>query len=302
MATHPGLRYDPSAAYAVSEKDVVYLSTDGAVRHARVYQPDGPGPFPVLVSVHGGAWSGGDHTNNAVTSGPIAASGVVVMTIGLRVAPDFPYPAQVQDANLAIRWARMHAEKYNGDPAAVGGIGYSSGGHTLPLAGMRPNDSRYSAHELVDPKYAELAMPIPSTTPAKLDWMIVCWPVIDSHARYLVAKANDNERLVANSEGYFLTEDAMHEGNPQELLDRGEQAALPPALVIHGTADENVPVEHAERFVTSYAAAGGSVQFEKFEGEPHGFANEPGPATDRLVEVIKQFVAEQVNALRAAAP
>ena len=290
MATREGLRYDPSASYAVTEKDVTYLSVDGAVRHARVYQPDGPGPFPVLVSVHGGAWSGGDHTNNAITSGPIAASGVVVMTIGLRVAPEFPYPAQVQDANLAIRWARMHAEKYNGDPDAVGGIGYSSGGHTLPLAGMRPGDERYGA------------LPLEGGAEARLDWMIVCWPVIDSHARYEVAKANANERLVTNTEGYFLTEDAMHEGNPQELLDRGESVSLPPTLVIHGTADENVPVEHAERFTAAYAAAGGSVRLETFEGEPHGFANEPGPAADRMVEVVKAFIAEQVNAPQTAAP
>ena len=288
MATKPGLRYDPAAAYAVTEQDVEYLNVDGDVRYVRVYQPEGEGPFPVLVSVHGGAWSGGDHTNNAITSGPIAASGVVVMTIGLRVAPEFPYPAQVQDANLAIRWARMHAEMYNGDPGAVGGIGYSSGGHTLPLAGMRPADERYSA------------LPLEGGADAELDWMIVCWPVIDSHARYEVAKANNSERLVTNTEGYFLTEDAMHEGNPQELLDRGESVAMPPALVIHGTADENVPVEHAERFAESYAAAGGSVRLEKFEGEPHGFANEPGPATDRMVEVVKGFIAEQVNALQTA--
>lgn len=288
MTTKPGLRYDPSAALAVTEKDEVYLSTDGAVRHVRVYQPEGDGPFPVLVSVHGGAWSGGDHTNNAVTSGPIAASGVVVMTIGLRIAPEFPYPAQVQDANLAIRWARMHAERYNGDPGAVGGIGYSSGGHTLPLAAMRPTDERYNA------------LPLEGSAGASLDWMIVCWPVIDSHARYLVARANNAERLITNTEGYFLTEDAMHEGNPQELLDRGESVSMPPALVIHGTADENVPVEYAGRFAESYAAAGGSVRFEKFQGEPHGFANEPGPATDRMVEVVKGFIAEQVNTLQAA--
>lgn len=93
----------------------------------------------------------------------------------------------------------------------------------------------------------------------------------------------------------------MHEGNPQELLDRGESVSMPPALVIHGTADENVPVEHAERFAASYTAAGGSVRLEKFEGEPHGFANEPGPATDRMVEVVKAFIAERVNALQAAA-
>ena len=289
MATQQEHRYDPSASYPVVERDVEYLNVNGDVRYVRVYQPEGPGPFPVLVSVHGGAWSGGDHTNNQVTSGPIAASGVVVMTIGLRVAPEFPYPAQVQDANLAIRWARMHAEEYNGDPGMVGGIGYSSGGHTLPLAAMRPEDERYCA------------LPLEAGASAELDWMIACWPVIDSHARYEVAKANNSERLLTNTEGYFLTEDAMHEGNPQEILDRGERVSMPPSLVIHGTADENVPVGHAERFAATYAAAGGSIRLEKFDGEPHGFANELGPATDRMVEVVKAFIADQVNALQSAA-
>ena len=290
MAIQRGLRYDPSAVYPVTEQDVEYLNVNGDVRYVRVYQPEGPGPFPVLVSVHGGAWSGGDHTNNIITSGPIAASGVVVMTIGLRTAPEFPYPAQVQDAHLAIRWAKAHAAEFSGDPGAVGAIGYSSGGHTLPLAAMRPDDVRYAA----------LPLEGHADVDANLDWFIVCWPVIDSHARYMVAKANDSERLVTNTEGYFLTEDAMHEGNPQELLDRGESVSMPPALVIHGTADENVPVEHAERFVAAYAAAGGTVQFEKFEGEPHGFANEEGPQTDRMVQTVKEYIAERVNALQAA--
>ena len=70
MAIQRGLRYDPSAVYPVAEQDVEYLNVNGDVRYVRVYQPEGPGPFPVLVSVHGGAWSGGDHSNNVVTSGP----------------------------------------------------------------------------------------------------------------------------------------------------------------------------------------------------------------------------------------
>ena len=285
MATQKGYRYDPSATYPVTERDVQYLDVDGTTRLARIYQPEGQGPFPILLSVHGGAWTDKDHTDNAVTSRPLAASGMVVAAIALRTAPAFPYPAMVQDTNYAVRWLKAHAADFNGDPDVIGGIGYSSGGHTLPLAAMRPNDPRYGAHSLEGAGDVD----------AKLGWMIACWPVIDSHARFLLAQKKGAERLVANSLGYFLNEDAMHEGNPQELLDRGKQVELLPTLIIHGTADENVPIEHAERFVASYKAAGADVQYERFEGQPHGFANEPGPQTDRLVEVVKAFIGAQLG-------
>jgi acetyl esterase/lipase len=280
MATQKGYRYNPAATYKVTERDIQYLDVDGTARMVRIYQPEGQGPFPMLLSVHGGAWTDKDHTDNAVTSRPLAASGIVIAAIGLRTAPAFPYPAMVQDTNYGVRWLKAHAADFNGDADVVGGIGYSSGGHTLPLAAMRPNDPRYSAH--------------PLDGDASLSWMTVCWPVIDSHARYLVAQKKGAERLVANSLGYFLNEDAMHEGNPQELLDRGEKVELLPTLVIHGTADENVPISHAERFVASYRAAGADVQYEVFDGEPHGFANEPGPQTDKMVEVVKQFIVKQL--------
>ena len=242
MATKEGHRYDPESRYQISERDIQYLEVGSTTRLVRIYQPHGPGPFPILLSVHGGAWTDKDHTDNAVTNRPLAASGIVVAAIGLRTAPRFPYPAMVQDTNYAVRWLKAHALDFNGDPNGIGGIGYSSGGHTLPLAAMRPKDSRYGALPLEDGIGFD----------AKLSWMITCWPVIDSYARFLFAKLRGAERLVENSLGYFLDEDSMHEGNPQELLDRGEQVDLLPTLVIHGTADENVPIEHAERFVESY--------------------------------------------------
>ena len=85
-------RYDPNATFEVREFDLEYLSYQGESRMVRIYQPQGEGPFPVLLSVHGGAWSAGNHENNPVTTRPIARSGVLVAAIGLRVAPEFPYP------------------------------------------------------------------------------------------------------------------------------------------------------------------------------------------------------------------
>ena len=285
MTTQKGYRYDPAATYPVKEFDVEYLRVGTVTRQVRIYQPEGPGPFPVLLSVHGGAWSRGDHTNNPLTSLPLAASGMVVAAIGLRVAPEFPYPLQVQDTNYATRWLKMHAGEFNGDTSSLGAIGYSSGGHTVPLSAMRPDD----------PRYNEVPLDGSDSVDATLDWMALCWPVIDPFDRYLIAQKSNNEGLVGRHNGYFLGEAGMHEANPVEMLGRGEKVALPPLLVLHGTADEMVPIDLIDRFAASYNAAGGQAQVEKFPGMPHGFGNEPSPDLDRLVEVIKGFVQGQVG-------
>ena len=77
MAIQKGYRYDSAATYAVRERDVEYLRVGDDTRKVRIYQPEGPGPFPMALSVHGGAWGGGDHTNNVVTSQPSPHRAVV---------------------------------------------------------------------------------------------------------------------------------------------------------------------------------------------------------------------------------
>ena len=113
--------------------------------------------------------------------------------------------------------------------------------------------------------------------------------------RYQIAQEKGNEGLMERHHGYFLGEEGMHEANPQEILDRGEKVTLPPTLIAHGTADDVMPIDAAERFVSSYTAAGGQAQLEPFEGMPHGFGNEPRPELDRLVQVVKEFVAKQLG-------
>jgi acetyl esterase len=92
----------------------------------------------------------------------------------------------------------------------------------------------------------------------------------------------------------------MREGNPQMLLDRGETVALPPALLIQGTADNNLTMAMSLRFVASYRLAGGEAELEQFADMPHGFGNQPGPEAERAHETMKAFVARQLGRRAAA--
>src|SRR5262245_32299284 len=109
--------YDPGARMAVRVSEVEYRRTaKGRSLLARIYQPQGSGPFPMVLDLHGGAWSGKDRYANEPMSRAVAESGVVVVAIDMTLAAEAPYPASVQDANYAVRWMKAKASGWKGDP------------------------------------------------------------------------------------------------------------------------------------------------------------------------------------------
>jgi acetyl esterase len=269
--------------YEVATTDVEYASPDGVPLLARMYMPQGEGPFPAVVEVHGGAWVMNDRLANAAIDQPLAASGVVVMAVDFRMPPQARYPASVADVNLAVRWLKAQAREYRIRPDAIGGVGTSSGGHQLLLSAFKPGDPRYAAHPLAGGYDAALA------------FLVLCWPISDPLARYRMVKAKGNQRLVEAHDAYWPDEAAMAEGNPQLILERKEAGKLPPALVLQGTADDNVTPDMADRFVEAYRIAGGRIALEKFSGQPHTFIpKEPESAASRTaLKAIVAFVREQ---------
>jgi acetyl esterase/lipase len=262
---------------------------------------EGPGPFPAIVEVHGGAWTVGDRIQNALIDRSLASGGLVVVALDFRLAADHrmppeqrpaghSYPAQVQDVNYAIRWTKAHAGDLNAVADGLGRLGTSSGGHTLMLAAMRPHD----------PRYAALPLPEAPNVDARVAYTLMLWAVLDPWARYLYARDGGGPPYLAHhGESYFQTEEAMREGNPQLILDRGEPVELPPTLLVQPYPDPNIPREIPERFVASFRAAGGAIELEWFPDEPHGFARTSSPETERALGLMKQFLARQLAA-RAA--
>jgi len=273
--------------HEVQVSDVEYRHDGNETFLARLYQPRDGGPFPGLIHIHGGQWTRGDRTGEALICEALAASGLVVF------APDFhnstpatPYPTSVADVNYATRWLKAHAGELNARPDHLGGMGASSGGHLVTLSAMKPRE----------PRYAALPLPEAPEVDATLAYLVLLWPIVDPYGRFIFAQATGRDDIVASTRGYFKPWDAIWEGNPVAILERGEAAELPPALVIQGSVDANVTPALQERFAATYRQAGGQVELHVFDNQPHMFASKPGPDTDRALALIQAFVARQLAA------
>jgi acetyl esterase/lipase len=280
------LKYDPAAHYEIKVEDIEYRSDGERSWLALTYQPQGPGPFPALLEIHGGAWNNGERKNNPAIAEGLAASGVVVASIDFRMGGQDPYPSSLADINYATRWLKAHAADFKADPSTVGGLGVSSGGHLILLSAMRPFDPRYTALPLAGSAGVE----------GTLAYAISLWGVLDPNGRYLMAQERGNQELMANHERYFLNAETMQESNLIQILQRKEKVELPPALLIQGTADKGVPQGMVEKVNELYRAAGGDVELALFQGMPHGLAGWSETEATRMIEHVKRFIAKQVAA------
>ncbi len=278
-------KYNPSAKFEIKVWDVEFQRTPTRTLMARIYQPQGTQSFPTLLDLHGGAWNTKDRLANEPMDRAIAASGMLVVAVDLRVATEAPYPASVQDASYGIRWLKSKALEWNGNAAKLGVLGSSSGGHIAELLGMRPQDPRYNAHALPESPGAD----------ATVAYIVTRSPISDPHARYQQAEKMKRKEMMQKSRNFFNPWDTIFEANPQHILDRRETVALPPLLIMQGARDDNVIPPIQEKFAASYRAAGGECQLEVFEGCEHEWVAEPGPHTDRAHEMVKSFIARQLG-------
>jgi acetyl esterase len=274
--------YDPAAKFGVTVSEVEFRrNRAGRMLMARVYRPDGAGPFPTMLDLHGGAWNAKDRFAEEPMDRAVAASGVLVVAIDLTLAPEAPYPANVQDANYGVRWLKWKAPSWGGTAATIGVYGSSSGGHVAELLSMRPRDARYNA----------IPLPEAPATDATVAYVAMRSPISDPYARFKNAETHKRTAMMANHTTYFKPWETIHEANPQEILERKEALALGPMLIMQGGLDDNVLPSVQERFAKTYRAAGGACDYHLFEGAEHQWVAHEGPQTDRARELVKQFIA-----------
>ena len=271
-----------SSTLNFTAEDLEYQTIGGEPLLAKLYRPQGKGPFPAVVGVHGGAWTSGDRNNNQVIDAALAAAGVVVLALDFRLAPKASYPASVADVNFGTRWLKARATQFGSRADWVGAVATSSGGHQALLSALRPED----------PRYTGAISPTVRNVDASVSYFVACWPISDPLARYHMAVDKKNERLIQAHHDFFGGEAAMAEANPQMILERGEVPKLPPLLILQGTKDNNVTPDMAERFSAAWRSRGGRVTLETFPEQPHTFVTQDPTSVEslRAIELIKAFV------------
>ena len=120
----------------VTFKHKVPYVDDGDPHHVMdVYIPPGDGPFPGVVVIHGGGWKSGSVAKFKQEARYLAEHGFVAFAVTYRLAPEFTYPAQVEDVQAAVRYIRSHAADFNVNPKQLGALGGSAGAHLAALLG-----------------------------------------------------------------------------------------------------------------------------------------------------------------------
>lgn len=275
--------YDPAGRFDVAVTEVPFRRNEaGRQLMARIYQPQGEGPFPVLLDLHGGAWTRKDRTANEPMDRAVAASGVLVVAIDMTLAGEAPYPASVQDASYGVRWLKAQAREWKGDSSSVGLLGSSTGGHIAELIAMRPRHRLYSA------------IPFEGATDDTVAYVATRSPISDPYARWQQAERKKRESLIKGSFTYFRPWETIHEANPQEILERRETVQLRPLLIMQGELDDNVLPAVQKKFAATYRAAGGDCRLEIFAGCEHEWVAKPGPQTERAHAMVKAFIARQL--------
>ena len=271
-------------SYEVEIEDVEYLRHGDSPLLARLFKPQGDGPFPVMVELHGGAWVRGTRENGHVANEALARNGIIVAALDFRVPPAASYPASFADINYGIRWCKNQAEGWNGISDKIGAMGTSSGAHQAMLLGMRPNDARYAA--------------IPMSNGARavdgaLGCVIMVSPVIDPLGRYHYAKGlrddvkppeSVGEGTAAMHDMYWVTEEAMSEAAPARILAGGERTELPPTLCMARIYEAAHPRPDLDEFIAQYQKAGGQIDVTIFDGEGEGLLR------DLSTEVAQQVL------------
>lgn len=282
--------------HEIEVEDREYVRHGDTPLLARLFKPRGRGPFPIMVEVHGGAWVNGNRFNGEEANKALAKTGVIVVALDFRVPPEAPYPTSLADIHYGIRWCKTHAEEWNGRADRIGAMGTSSGAHQAMLLGIQHQNSRYGA--LLSP---------PSSVPvdAVLGCIILCSPVIDPLGRYHYAKGLRGdctppegfaERVVPMHNQYWQTEEAMAEGDPLRILDRGDYITLPPVFLLARMYEESHPLPDREKFIKKYTEAGGHLDVTIFEGTNDGLFSDPSSSiAKKALQQMRSFINEHIE-------
>jgi len=147
LATNSFSADEPKLTLPGVKEDIEFASPGGISLKLDAFIPDGPGPFPACILVHGGGWKNGNkRVYITPLFEPLAKSGFAWFAINYRLAPEHRWPACADDVKAGIKWVKAHAAEYKIDPNRIALIGESAGAQLAAfVAAQNDADTRVAA-------------------------------------------------------------------------------------------------------------------------------------------------------------
>lgn len=255
-------------AAAQDRNDIEFARPGGVSLTLDAHTPEGKGPFPAIIIVHGGGWEAGTkRTYVTPWFEPLTKAGFAWFTINYRLAPQHQFPAQAEDVFTAIRWVKAHAKEYKVDTRRIALMGESAGGHLVAYAGVRADkETRVAA-------------------------------IVDFYGPHDLEKREKDRGEAGKNLRQLLGISDLSEPSLKKLRDASPvnyvRKGLPPFLFIHGTKDAAVPYEQSPLMCEKLKQSGNRCEVYTVEGAPHGVGGwEKVPAFQgykaKMVEWLKE--------------
>lgn len=251
MAARLGADHRPLPMKEVIDRTIPVGDHEVGLRTYRPSTPDGRELLPTVVFLHGGGWVIGDlDTHDALCRRIAAGLPAVVVAADYRLAPEHPFPAPLEDADAATRWAADHVDELGGDPDALVVAGDSAGAAMATVVARRVRD----------------------TGGPRLAAQLLLYPVTDLsmvHASYI--EMADGPGLTAATMAWFIG----HYDGPADDPDASPMAAndlagLPPAVVT--VAGHDPLRDEGDAYARRLADAGVPTVHRRHEDLVHAYA------------------------------
>lgn len=271
--TEDGLRFPGGFlhGFPIIKRDVPYSRVGGVTLTMDLYFPHTPKlPQPAVIYIHGGAWALGskDTGPGLIVLSELVKNGYIVAAVQFRLAPKFPFPAQLIDIKSAVKFLRENASLYGIDPSRIGAFGTSSGGHLASLAGLTGDSPSFRGTEYVGVS-DRLAAVANLYGPIDLEEI---FPGIEKELALSI---------------FGRGEDSLKFASPIHYIDEN----APPFLIVQGDKDVLIPPNQLEKFCEALSAKNNQVRLLVVKNAGHGLVPEGGTLSPSLTEVAAAVVA-----------
>jgi acetyl esterase/lipase len=257
------------------ERDITYCTADSVPLKLDVHYPKMMnGPAPVAVWVHGGGWTSGSKLGGTGFADvpELVSRGYLVVSVDYRLAPQYKWPAQIQDVKCAIRFLRANAARFNLEPNKMGAWGGSAGGHLVALLGTADASAGFEGSGGYEDQSSRIQAVVDMFGPADLPQLF----------------RGFTGGIVSQVFGNVNGTDILQRASPTTFATQDD----PPFLILQGDRDTVVPPSQSQTLYERIKAAGIPATLVMVKNAEHSFDPAGGdisPSRAELTQMIADF-------------